>query len=305
MEWALSWIILVLATKQPDEIFSLSGRKLEIIQMTSCCKLSQTLSASRFWRSSSPASGSFLGLLLPLSSDSGIDGAFRWCPTICGSYRISSSLTSSAVSALLCFVAWAVVLACQGDLKGLGGKGTFSTCQVMLLLHEVGGPSILSVQKRACTLSHRLGLEATPSRIFESLWFWWMRNYCHLVSNTSIHQKTLLHQELMPVETCSTVLWDGIVGKWNDRVFEYPASRVRECGWGGGGDEHNLVTAPLYDQYCTVTDPEFEILGLSGDKDLPNKLVRSVIPCTAKIMHICKGCGLKVKHSGCNGFAIP
>jgi len=30
------------------------------------------------------------------------------------------------------------------------------------------------------------------------------------------------------------------------------------------------VTAPQYDRYCTVTDREFEILSLSGDKDLPN-----------------------------------
>jgi len=168
----------------------------------------------------------------------------------------------------------------------------------MLLLHEVGGPSILNVRKGACNLSHRLELKATPSRVFESLWFWWTRNYCHLVSNTSIHQKTLLHRELTPVKTCSTVLRDGIVGKWNDRVFEHPASRVRECGWGGGGDEHNLVTTPQYDRYYTVTDCEFEILGLSGDKDLPNKLARSVIPCTAEIMPTCKGCGLKVKCSG-------
>jgi len=65
-------------------------------------------------------------------------------------------------------MAWAVV-ACQGDLKGLGGKDTFSACQATLLLHEVGGPSILNVQKGACTLSRRLGLEAMPNCIFESL----------------------------------------------------------------------------------------------------------------------------------------
>jgi hypothetical protein len=58
------------------------------------------------------------------------------------------------------------------------------------------------------------------------------------------------------------------------------------------------VTAPQYDRYCTVTDREFEILSLSGDKDLPNKLTRSVIPCTHEIMPTCKGCGLKVKRSG-------
>jgi len=58
------------------------------------------------------------------------------------------------------------------------------------------------------------------------------------------------------------------------------------------------VTAPQYDRYYTVTDREFEILSLSGDKDLPNKLARSVIPCTAEIMPSCKECGLKVKHSG-------
>jgi hypothetical protein len=117
MEWALSWIVLDLATEPPDEIFSLSGQKLKIIKMTSCCKLSRTLSASISWRLSFPASGSSSGSLPPSSSDSGIDGAFRRRPTTCGSCGILSSLTSLAVSALLRFVAWAVVLACHRDSK--------------------------------------------------------------------------------------------------------------------------------------------------------------------------------------------
>jgi len=61
---------------------------------------------------------------------------------------------------------------------------------------------------------------------------------------------------------------------------------------------------PQYDWYCTVTDCEFEILSFSGNKDPPNKLVRSVIPCTAKIMPACKGCGLKVKLWGASSTAF-